>query len=204
MSAKILKLKSVRRSEVVTPAGIVFPQIYRVTGFSFKLREGAEVQGGLIKSRDDLEESTDPVAPSYTLDTDRTAIRIAKETLTPINHLDSSIDKGWLVIRHHKSREELHGYVGATIDTDNRKWDGERFMSFETDLGLFSILHRSPNEGTPDCLIIYISEAETAYGPGDHVQILDSHGNWQDEDVMYPAEYLEQMSGVMDLINKNQ
>jgi hypothetical protein len=204
--ANVIQLASTRRSTVVCPqSGVVFPQLYRLTGFHFKLREGVEPKGVFIKSADDLEQSTNPALPTYTLDMERHPVRISSPALQAISTLDSSIDRGWVVIRHHANANSMEAYVDAICDLENdHNYDG-RYGLFETNLGCFSVVHRTATPGTPDWLVVYQTKVADSLDIGsmDFTRVVDSQGMWHDGNILLPKEVSEQLGQVTDYVNRN-
>lgn len=157
MSAKIVTLPSVRKSGVRCEInGVVFPQLYRLTGYYFKLKEGRQLKGGMLEDDSDMEPDYDAATtPAYTLGLDLDYGRIAEPKWTPISRLDPAIDKGWIMIRHHDSPGQAETYIDAMYDTENFEFGNERFHALNTEFGVFTLLHRMPNEAAPDCLVVY-------------------------------------------------
>src|ERR1700690_2843037 len=114
MDAKILTLTSARRGPVrCQETGVVFPVVYRVTGYYHKLREGAVITHGcLVQSNDDLVPDLDsPDKPSYTLDTEPASVHYANPIWKSIQTLDPAVDSGYVFVRHHRSRESMSAYI---------------------------------------------------------------------------------------------
>lgn len=201
MSAQIVQLSGVRRSGIISSSGICFPQVYRLTGTYFDLKEGAEMVGGLIKNDEDLIPGNEPARASYTLDAQWLPQRIANPKLTPIAHLTPDVDDGWLIVRHHQSAAELEGYMDALYDLCDDPTDNRSRGSFHTEFGHFSLTYRQPTPDTQSCLLIYQTKISCDTGLMDETIVIDADGQKQDSDILFPDDYLEQTSGVMELLN---
>ena len=156
---EIISLGAVVRSNVRSPLGIMFPSLYRYTGYAFKYRPGcSEYSQGPLE--DIIEPNLDiPLPPRYTLGQQYVGSKLALPEFTRIDHLDPTIDTGLVIIRHHATREQVIGYMDALWDRDATD-DSENytFSSFETELGLFTIQHRPPNPGAATCAIVYTAK----------------------------------------------
>ncbi len=196
MSAKIIQLKNVKRGLVRCPeSGIVFPQLYRLTGL------WPESENSDIANDNGPGPYKEPLAPSYTLDMETIYGDIVDPQWQPIHCLDPAIDSGWVIIRHHYTRESLYAYMDAMFDTETYVAPLDRWMTFETDLGFFSVLHRPATQNTPDHVIIWITKI---MDPEDDTQIdwykvTGPDNQDMDIDALDPPEVRAEIASVMDL-----
>ena len=209
MSASIIKLPTAKRGRVrCVETGVVFPQLYRLTGRCWKLKEGRELKDGFIQNNDDLEPGEE-IEPSYTLDSERSYAQIADPRWEPIKTLDPGVDKGWIIIRHHQSRGDVETYLDAMYDTETYDEFGEeRFMAFETDFGSFTILHRLANRGAQDCVVIYKTKVEDQLtGRGammDWHKVIGPDGKELDIDDLDPPEIQQGFTPIKNLAKAMQ
>lgn len=156
--------------------GIVFPSLFRVTGnfYNFDTTPG------------------ELAPPCYILsDTDNPSgdeAGIIVSNVEKIDVLNANVDKGWLVVRHHRSREVADGYIDAVLDTGCN--DPGTCMLWQTDQGHFTILQRRTAEGRPDNLLIYITEVFTPTGIDvvSHIVFPDGSST-NDDEILYPPDY---------------
>jgi hypothetical protein len=158
MSTNVTHLTGARRGNVRCPeTKVVFPQLFRLTGYAFKFREGRSYVNGLIQTRDDLE--TDyacPIEPSYTLDQD-IAFAPAAPSWKLIQHLDLSVDTGLVYIRHHSNADTMDAYIDAVCDTEQYDMEN-RWSSYCTAFGYFTLLHRKAYHGGAQCAVVYTTK----------------------------------------------
>jgi len=149
MSAKIIELKRYRSSMRNRHNGIVFPQLYRLTGTYYdEVKDGDNVVG--------LIPGNQPAGPYYTL-SDEDDAGICNTRFEAITGFTPGIDSGWLIIRHHMRPEFLEGYLDGYFDLAKRMDDGSR-LAYRTEKGLFTIARRPPHEGKPDHLVVYVTK----------------------------------------------
>lgn len=185
MTGEIITLKDYRTAVRDSKNHVTFPQLYRVTGFCFDDRVDALVP------------TDNPGLPSYTLD-GNSDCGWANATRTPIKGFDASIDKGWLFIRHHMRAEFVEGYLDAHMDYDiGRFSESEDRLVFRTEKGLFTLARRTPTEGAPDSLVIYVTKiadpsinhpiaGQFSNGWIDHYTIVLPDGTvTEDSDILY-------------------
>lgn len=165
MSAKIIKLSNYHRTNVHVPSTeIVFPQLYRLTGYCWKFREEAKDTGSaLIRDMSELEPNLElPLKPEYTLSREIERTGSALPQWTAIDRIHPNIDSGWVIIRHHETRAHLDGYMAAHADMKKGLFSND-IGAYSFDFGYFTLLHRPAREGTPDHLLVY----EADLGTGD-------------------------------------
>jgi hypothetical protein len=155
MTAKIIELGQYR-STVRAQNGVQFPQVYRLDGFLYEQGEG-----------DELWVSQDAAEPFYTLN-DTDASGLANPTWTPI----TSIEKGWLIIRHHMRSEFTEGYLDAFMDIRSGDPQQAAGTVYRTKEGIFTLIHRRKARGQVDGLIVYITKMPATNGP--------CEGTWMD------------------------
>lgn len=202
---KILKLSGVRRSNIRCPeTGVVFPQLYRLSGFKYQLKEGVALIDGMINSSDDIEPSNEASAPYYTLDANMPPRDVAYPKLTVIHHLDSQIDTGWIIVRHHQSWAAMDAYIDAVQDLQRHDEPGEYWYSYDTDLGCFTVVHRPATVGAPDCLLVYQTKVADNFAGGtmNWTKVVDSSGEVHDEDYLYPPEVQEEYRPLQEFFEK--
>jgi hypothetical protein len=177
MAAKIVKLFGDGGPVVCRPINIRFPKLYRMTGRRWAMVDGRPV-------------ATDEPAPAiYTL-VEGCHSPHAGPSWAEIEHLDEMLDAGWIVIRHHRTRERAEGYIDALVDLVP---DDDTVALYQTDAGLFTITVRQPTEGRPDCLVVYHAEVPL---PGDRFgdgwncwsKVVSPDGSELDESVLFPRE----------------
>lgn len=178
----ILKIKPTGR--YCEPLGFRFPAIFRVTGFCWQATADNEmvmVDGELVP------DETKPVT-LYSLSNDPNDLpmQIAKPAFTLISHLDPTVDDGWLIIRHHRSKDIADGYIAGMIDTDDSEWTDTANV-YQTEAGVFTLLYRMPRVGADNHLIAFYAEVgrfEDWFG------VVLPDGSWlpQTEQPMYAAD----------------
>ncbi len=202
MSAQIISLQNAKRSRVRCPeTGVVFPQLYRLTGFHFKLKAGRTLVDGFLKSDDDLEADLNaPTPPAYTLDAETLYGGVADPKWEPIHQLDTTIDDWLVYIRHHASGGDLEAYIDAMCDTETYEID-DRWLGFHTEFGSFSVLHRNANRDAPNCALVYVTKiGDPLYGGTmDWHKVIGSDGEEMDIDDLNPPEVQEQMAPIKNL-----
>lgn len=136
--------------------GVVFPTVYRVTGYGHDI-------GELMKGN---EKKGLPIKPFYALKDE------SKEnfpygqfevTCTPITHLDPELDTGWVIVRHHMNESEATGYVQALMDIMEYETDNKACL-YKTDQAIFTVIHRDKSPDGEDHLLIFESKYK-AYNP---------------------------------------
>lgn len=203
MTAKIITLSNVRRSSIVCQeTGVVFPQVYRLTGNVWEFKDGRNPEGCMIKDWDEIQPSEEKAFPSYTLEHGREYSKLSTPRWEPITHLDPIIDTGWLIVRYHASREAAEGYVDAMIDTNPHDTSIERWGTFQTEFGLFSILHRQAAKQTRDCLLVFTTKAPHPLGPVDWFHVIGPDREVLDGDALYPDDDVEYMKPLVDILNE--
>jgi hypothetical protein len=203
MKSNLSTLPTARRGTVFCQeAGVVFPQLFRITGHPFKFKEGKGAQGCILESSDDIEPDFNSfVEPTYTLDSAMTYSNLAESFITPINKLQHDVDgEWWVVVRHHASKAALDGYVDAMCDTRTMAFEG-RWMTFNTQFGIFSILRRPPTVGAPTGVLIYKTQIISPLGPMDWCKIIDSSGNELTEDDLESPEDQEHFAPLNKILN---
>lgn len=203
VTAKIITLPNARRSRVVCPeTDVVFPQLYRLTGNEWALKEGVEPKGGLINLDEDLVPTDRKITPAYTLENGYSYSHIANPAWEPIYSLDPEIDSGWVIIRHHSTRSALDAYIDAMFDMETHESPFDRWRSFETQFGLFSLVHRRASRNTPDHLVIYVTKIpDPSMTVADWQYVVAPGGDVLDPDLLFPADELEQRKSLIDILN---
>jgi hypothetical protein len=165
--------------------GVLFPQLYRLTGYHYNAEMDAQGQLRWVEGRGE------PAEPQYVLSNTYNYAELIDPEVEPINVMTRGIDQGWLIVRHHRSYERALGYIDAIGDFDAAYC--ERVL-WQTDDGVFTLLHRPAVEGRPDNLIVYITEqvrtSELNLPPWDmafHIVYPDGATS-QDDAVLFPPE----------------
>ena len=142
-------LQNYRTGVMCRLSGVEFPQLYRVTGYegvpapyknSYKLEPGelAPVKYKLAEFR----------GSPYDL---------LNATFTTIRTLDTEIDDGWIMLRHHTSEVHMEGYLDCLLDCHTGDFDrAENFYKNPT--GILSLKHRTASHGCPNHLVIYVAK----------------------------------------------
>lgn len=173
MSAAIIQLDSYRRGH--KHAGVVFPQLYRVSGFSWEFEDPVAQTGKVAGTKW-------PYGPFYTLeDVDRGILCSTK--FEPITRLDRDDDRGWVIVRHHANEVLLDGYMDGFSDLKTAGYDeNPGAVVYRTAQGLFTCVNRPANPRGPDRLLIFVCKAPLPAGPlagvlVDEWKIIDPSGN---------------------------
>ena len=125
--------------------GIRFPHVFRVMGFEFDLMDGKFVPG------------TAPVETFYTLSAEG-EFGVANPEIVPIKVLSPQSDKGWIIVRHHATEAAAHAYIDCVGDCRPIPYDYSGPMVWQTEEGIFTLMHRPALPGRPDHLIAYVTE----------------------------------------------
>jgi hypothetical protein len=158
----------------------VFPQVYRVTGFAWAF-EDPVAETGLVP------DTNFPVV-YYTL-ADTEGGSLSTPRFEPIEHLDSSVDRGWVIVRHHPSEARMQGFLDGYSDTRDPGFDqNPGAIVYWTNTGIFTCVHRPAAPKQPDRLMIFIALTVVSSGPAAGLQtetlkIVDCQGNILDADV---------------------
>jgi hypothetical protein len=178
--AKIIHLEHFRHG--LRHAGIVFPQIYRVSGFCWEF-EDPVAQTGMVA------DMKNPVGPFYMLDdTDHGSLCHTK--FEQINRLDPMIDHGWVIVRHHRNSDFLDGYLSGYFDVMNPDFDqNPGAVVYHTRQGIFSCVHRPAIENRPNAFLIFVAKGLVPAGPAtgmevDQHKIIGPDGNELADDVL--------------------
>ncbi|MDB5224479.1 MAG: hypothetical protein JWO43_101 [Candidatus Adlerbacteria bacterium] len=184
MSAKIINLKEVAGSRV-RKNGILFPQIYRYTGYSkysedrtlftsYSLNLHAAIPGDLAADYlnwDDI-------------------------TRTEVHSLDHETDSGWLIVRHHKNQDALKMYMCGLDDMfpdlHDHRWHLPTY--YVTAFGFFSLIIRPARADSTDRLVVYVTQGPAENIPGlivDHTMIIQSDGSMANDDALWPEPDLD-------------
>jgi hypothetical protein len=159
----------------------------------------------MIRSDDDLElDPAAPLPPAYTLDMEKTYAEIANPHWEPISSLDPSIYSGWVIIRHHRNYDSVHAYVDALYDTETYEDPRDRWLTFRTHFGIFSVFHRLPSRGTPNCMVVYTTKVADPMTEGlmDWHKVIGPDGQDLDIDALLPPDVSEELDPIMCLMNK--
>jgi hypothetical protein len=107
MAAKIIKVEFPRFGKVrCKERDLRFPQLYRISAFEWDMN--AEETEFIATDR--------PVPPSYTVRVDPNWTVHAHPTFTPIDAPDESLDRGYIIVRHHETEVHAQGYQDAICD----------------------------------------------------------------------------------------
>jgi hypothetical protein len=182
MTAKIIQLDSFRVGYRHWANGIKFPQLYRVTGYGYTLQNEGQSDEALVQS-------TEPEPPSYSLSPDG-EFGLALATAEPIRVLDPTIDRGCIIVRHHRSEAAAAGYIDCVMDMPTTDFEETGQMLWETREGIFTLLRRRCGKGRPDNLVAYITTKPIETGPlaGEldvvHHIVLPDGSNTRDADIL--------------------
>jgi hypothetical protein len=125
------------------PLGFRFPGVYRITGFSFA---------------DDMATANRELPVTYySLSGDDGPIKIAEPVFTPITHLDPALDDGWIIVKHHPSREIAMGYLEGQIDMVDTLMNTFASSMYQAPEGPFTLLHRKPRPTCEDHLLVFVA-----------------------------------------------
>jgi hypothetical protein len=159
--------------------GIRFPHVFRVMGFEFDLMDGKFVPG------------TAPVETFYTLSTEGN-FGVVNPWIVPIKALSPQLDKGWIIVRHHATEAAAHAYIDCVGDCRPIPYDYSGPMVWQTEEGIFTLMHRPPLPGRPDHLIAYVTKVPTeglVWITEDAFQIVHADGNvTTDPELMFPTD----------------
>lgn len=206
MSANIIQLPNAKRSRIkCQETGVIFPQVYRLTGFGMKFKEGkGPTKHGFIENDDDMEpDLASPILPSYTLDTERVYATLGHPKWEPISHLDPTIDEGYVYVRHHENLDAMEGYIDALYDTETYDIE-DNFLSFNTDFGCFTILHRKANREAVSHALVYRTKIADSIGGGtlDWSKVIGPGGEELDMDNLSPPEIIERYAPLKALTDR--
>jgi hypothetical protein len=124
-----------------------FPQLFRVDGFCWDLN-------GEIPT-------PEPAPPAYTLHSDPSWRGYARPRFIPLDHPDSDIERGWFIIRDHRTMDYARGYLSAREDCqfdDDHLRDEFVFRLFVIGDRVFTLVPRPPIAGKPTPAFIYATE----------------------------------------------
>ena len=178
MAAKIIRLERFNVGCRQPANGERFPHIYRGQGFEFDCVDDELVPG-----------TTTPVEPFYAL-SDQTDFGIANPTFVPIKVLTPQTDKGWILVRHHGNRARAEAYIACVGNSQPILYEHGNRMVWETDEGIFTLMHRPPISGQPEHLIAYITKVRVEDLPDiveDAFHIVHPDGSVTDDpELMFP------------------
>jgi hypothetical protein len=176
MTATIISLADFRRGRIRCPdLDLAFPQVYRLTGFLFTLKDDELV-------------ATDQPYTAYTLGTTKNLVRIADPRFTPIDHLDPALDSGWVTVRHHANMDRAQGYLIACVDIGPSN-AGQLLWS--TPVGIFSCVETPARAGCPDHLLIHLATTEKPQFEDEWATVIGPDGSVIPEASLYPDSSLE-------------
>jgi hypothetical protein len=157
MTAKIIQLDKYRGG--VEHAGITFPQVYRVTGYSWDFEDPVAQTGSVPSMKW-------PIGPFYTLDNTDDGV-LCHTKFEPISRLDQDNDRGWVIIRHHASETLLDGYMNGVADLETPPGFDQNIgaVVYRTKQGLFTCVNRPANPHCPDRLLIFVGKSAIQSGP---------------------------------------
>lgn len=191
--AQIIKLSTTRTSKVRGRNGTKFPQLYRGVGYSWDTPD----EGYIVNT---LTPTDEPSTPFYTLQMGYDGGR-ANVQWTPIDRLLPEIDSGWVIVRKHKSRDALDGYLDGIDDAISHEKDPCVKSVYETNLGLFTVQHRPAKPGLTDLLLVYsysVQEPVMNTWVPEYV-VIDRDGNVHDGDILFPENPADQ--AIVDMLN---
>lgn len=166
------------------PIGVTFPAVHRVTGFFFA--------GDLETRTVDLETRGEKAPLHYTLsDDDKCGLMDCR--WDPIDRLDPWKDATSLVIRHHKNRDRVDGYIDALLDLRRDSTEGPTGGTlFQTLEGLFTLAAIETAPWWPGPMLVY--GANIPPPPGSPLDsecwtlVIDPTGQRLDETIFWPPE----------------
>ena len=191
--AQIIRLDQYRTSVKGKNGGVNFPQLYRANGFYWD---------SAVEGEREITPSNRP-APTFSTLSEYDKGGLANVTHVAMNSLDPEIDDGWMLIRHHRMRSDVEGYLDALSDfvTDESGINGK---FFQTEEGIFSLIRRPFTPGRPNKLIIYVTRipdpnmhhpigGQFSNGWVDHRQVFYPDGSSaEDPDICLPPEKEEE------------
>lgn len=176
--AKIIELKKYRKGLQFEQQGITFPQLYRVRGYYFDLKDSVMVTS----------HQRAPACYSFSEEDQSGLTNITSEV---ISHLDPSVDSGWLIARHHRDQGNFEGYITAVVDIAEDEEAALSVQGFQTKEGLFTLLQRNASPGCPDHLLIYsIKEFDARVGMwAENCRIVHPDGHiTKDDGILYSSK----------------
>tara|TARA_B100000508_G_scaffold37782_1_gene29584 strand:- start:6875 stop:7429 length:555 start_codon:yes stop_codon:yes gene_type:complete len=184
MPAQIIQLKKTLKGPKCLRSNLVFPALYRVSGYYFDLND----EGSIVAS-------DTPAVVTYTLSGDDTP-RISDPKVEPVQGLDSLGDtNGWVIVRHHTNEERAQGYLDAIIDLQgSRAFERVHQTIFRQGSAVYTLSHREPVPGKEGGIVVYITRLPFTNGPatgamGDHWTIVTREGEvTEDIDRFYDEE----------------
>jgi hypothetical protein len=180
LTAKIIRLERFNVGCRHHANGVRFPHLYRVKGFEYDLVDGDLVPG-----------TTVPVETFYTLG-DEGDFGVANASFTAIKTLIPPVDKGWIIVRHHGSEARADAYIDCVSDSRPTPYDYSGPMLWQTEDGIFTLMHRPAIPGRPEHLIAYVTKV-VAEGLPDIVEdafhIVHPDGRvTTDPELMFPSD----------------
>lgn len=152
-------IQQVRRGPIYcAPLGIYFPALVRqiITITNDHLSEFE------LRPEDGIEPSTWTV---YGLD--RHPPIIGESNCEEVTHINREDQSESIVIRHHRTRAEAHGYLDACLDHHLAKFDEEgdsdESSLFQSDQGIFTMATIPSGRTWPGPLVFYLAKV-----PGDN------------------------------------
>lgn len=157
-----------------------FPQLFRVEGLVWGM-EGEDFST--------LHATQDPAPLCYTLHADPTWTISAQPKFVPIDYPDPEIERGWFVIRHHRTMHHAEGYLAACND---RQFDDEHLRViapwlFSIGEHIFTLVPRPAIAGKPSPAFIFATEVpHPKAGWVDWYKVILSEGREATIDALYP------------------
>lgn len=183
MSAEIVHLNQDSPTNVIcNQTGLRFPLVYRRVGHLNRVDRTPGRDGNISIYEGEF-------AVHYTLSPDPVT-HFFSQNVRPIKFMDSHLDRGWLLVRHHKNRELASSYLDYDSDIigcmPNGAVPGQRL--FEIEGQYFTLTHRPHLEDAPDRLVAYITKAPRHgyfHEEGDVCTILSADGTQLHPDVLW-------------------
>jgi hypothetical protein len=184
--------------------GVVFPQLFRVTGYAYKFKEGRSFVHDMIESCDDLEPNREkPIVPYFTLNCDE-AMACAEAKWESIDYLDPEVDTGLVYIRHHATSKEMEAYLDAIDDTEDYAI-ASRWSSYQTEFGCFTLLRRHAHENAlVTSALVYITKVQDRVIGGliDWYTVIGPRGEEFTIEDLLPRDVVDQYEPILNHVNE--
>lgn len=146
-SAEVVSLSRFRRSVVrCVEAGVAFPQLFRVTGFAWREADDGPERGPHV---------------AYVFDENDLA-GLEEAQVSPADRPDPALDRGGVLVRHHRSAEAAGGYLDAVRDLD----EGSDVRVLHAPDGVFTLI-RPAHAPDRDGRIAYAARVPQGAGEPD-------------------------------------
>ena len=161
------------------PIGVVFPIVFRLTGLGWQSK-AYEDSGAFVP---------DPkyLVTEYTL-AEEPVKHIAKASYAPITHLDRTKDDTWVIVRCHRTRQAVDGYLDGLVDLEQGDDRSGRAV-YQNGTSFFTIATRKANVGCQNNLLIYTATLpDKKWGIRMWTRVVKSDGTMTDGEILYPPE----------------